>query len=110
VASLAQPGGNLTGVELPPIEVAGKRLELFKEAVPTISRVAVFVDPAWAGHALVPSTIEREAQALGVQLQRVEAGAPAVMVQGGADALTISVFGSYPTLGLWTPKGNSVAQ
>jgi len=97
VASLAQPGGNLTGLELPPIEVAGKRLELFKDAVPTISRVAVLVDPAWAGHALMPSTIEREAQALGVQLQRVEAGAPAAfeaafaaMVQGSADALMIT--------------------
>jgi putative tryptophan/tyrosine transport system substrate-binding protein len=97
VASLAQPGGNLTGLELPPIEVAGKRLELFKEAVPTISRVAVLVDPAWAGHALVPSTIEREARTLGVQLQRVEADAPAAfevafaaMVHGSADALMIT--------------------
>jgi putative ABC transport system substrate-binding protein len=97
VASLAQPDRNITGLELTPIEVAGKRLELFKEAVPTISRVAVLVDPAWAGHALVPSTIEREARALGVQLQRVEAGAPAAfeaafsaVVQGGADALMIT--------------------
>jgi putative ABC transport system substrate-binding protein len=97
VASLAQPGGNLTGLELPPIEVAGKRLELFKEAVPTISRVAGLVDPAWAGHALVPSTIEPEARALGVQLQRVEAGAPtafeaafAAMVQGRAEALMVT--------------------
>ncbi|HSF31174.1 MAG TPA: ABC transporter substrate-binding protein [Candidatus Tectomicrobia bacterium] len=97
VASLAQPSGNLTGLELPPIEVAGKRLELFKDAVPTISRVAVLVDPAWAGHALMPNTIEREAEALGVQLQRVEAGAPAAfeaafaaMVEGSADALMIT--------------------
>jgi putative ABC transport system substrate-binding protein len=96
VASLAQPGGNLTGLELPAVEVMGKRLELFKEAVPTISRVAVLVDPAWAGHALVPSNIAREAQVLGVQLQRVEAGSPAafeaafaVMIDGGADALMI---------------------
>ena len=96
VASLAQPGGNLTGLELPAIEVSGKRLELFKDAVPTIARVAVLVDPAQAAHADVPSNIAREAQALGVQLQRVEAGAPAAfeaafaaMVQGGADALLI---------------------
>src|SRR5712691_4571017 len=74
---LAQPGDNLTGLELPAIEVSGKRLELFKDAVPTISRVAVLVDPAQAAHADVPSNIAREAQALGVQLQRVEAGAPA---------------------------------
>jgi putative ABC transport system substrate-binding protein len=96
VASVARPGGNLTGLEHPGIEVAGKRLELLKEAVPTISRVAVLVDPAQAAHADVPSNMEREARALGVQLQRVEAGTPAAfdtaftaMVQDGADALLI---------------------
>ncbi len=96
VASMARPGGNLTGLELPPIKVSAKRLELFKHAVPTISRVAVLVDPAWKGHAQVPGNIEREARALGVQLQRVEAGAAAafnaafaVMVQGNLDALMI---------------------
>src|SRR3989442_13472328 len=97
VASSARPGGNLTGLDLAPIEVIGKRLELFKDAVPTISRVAVLVDPAWASHALVPSNIAREAQALGVQLQRVEAGAPAAfeaafppMVHAGADPVTFT--------------------
>ena len=96
VASHARPGGNLTGLEHPGIEVVGKRLELLKEAVPTISRVAILVDPAQAAHAHVPSNMAREARALGVQLQRVEAGAPAAfdmaftaMVQGGADALLI---------------------
>ncbi len=70
--SLARPGGNLTGLEIRPIELAGKRLELFKAAVPSIARVAVLVDPAWKAHAGIPSTIEREARALRVQLQRVE--------------------------------------
>ena len=103
--SLARPGGNLTGLEIRPIELAGKRLELFKEAVPTIARVAVLVDPAWTAHASIPSTIEREARALGVQLQRVEAGAPAAfeaafaaIVHGGADALMImesALFAAY---------------
>lgn len=94
--SLARPGGNLTGLEIRPIELAGKRLELFKAAVPSIARVAVLVDPAWTAHASIPSTIEREARALGVQLQRVEVGAPAAfeavfaaMVHGGANALMI---------------------
>ncbi len=96
VASLARPGGNLTGLELPPSEVSGKRLELLKDAVPTISRVALLVDPAWQGRAGVPSNIEREARALGIQLQSVEAGSPAAfdaafaaMVHGNADALMI---------------------
>jgi len=96
VTSVARPEGNLTGLEHPAIEVAGKRLELFKEAVPTISRIAVLVDPAQAAHTHVPSNLEREAQALGMQLQRVEADAPAAfdtaftaMVHGSADALLI---------------------
>jgi putative ABC transport system substrate-binding protein len=96
VASLARPGGNLTGLELRDVELMGKQLELFKEAVPTLSRVAVLVDPAMPPHAGVPANIEREARALRVQLQRVEAGAPevfeaafAAMGQGGADALMI---------------------
>jgi putative tryptophan/tyrosine transport system substrate-binding protein len=55
VASLARPGGNLTGLEQRTAELAGKRLELLKEAVPTISRVAVLVDPTEPAHAHVPS-------------------------------------------------------
>jgi hypothetical protein len=43
VASLAQPGGNVTGVTSYPVETEGKRLQLLKEALPTISRVAVLV-------------------------------------------------------------------
>jgi putative tryptophan/tyrosine transport system substrate-binding protein len=96
VVSVAHPGGNLTGLELLALEGSGKRLELFKEAVPTIARVAVLVDPAQAAHAEVPSNLMGEARALGVQLQRVEAGAPAAfeaaftaMIQGGADGLLI---------------------
>jgi putative ABC transport system substrate-binding protein len=41
VESLARPGGNITGFTIMTIEMAGKRLELFKAAVPTLSRVAV---------------------------------------------------------------------
>lgn len=96
VKSVARPGGNLTGLELRPVELAGKRLELFKAAVPTITRVAVLVDPAYTVHANLPSAIEREARALGVQLQRAEVGAPegfeaafAAMVRNRADALMI---------------------
>jgi len=96
VASLARPGGNLTGLEFRGIELAGKRLELFKDAVPTISRVAILVNPAEPAHAGMPGTLEREARALGVQLQRMEASAPAAfeaafaaMVHGEADALMI---------------------
>ena len=76
VESLERPGGNLTGLELRDVELLGKRLDLFKEAVPTLSQVAVLVDPSERSHAHVPDHIEAEARALGVQLQRAEAGNP----------------------------------
>jgi putative tryptophan/tyrosine transport system substrate-binding protein len=53
VESLARPGGNVTGITNLPRELGGKRLELLKEAVPKVARVAVFYDPA-----LPPSVIE----------------------------------------------------
>jgi len=96
VAGLARPSGNLTGMELRDIELTGKRLQLLKDAIPTTTRVAVLVNPTVPGHERVPGNIELEARALGVQLQRVEAGSPdtfeaafAAMGQGGADALLI---------------------
>ena len=46
VESLARPGGNLTGVTNLSPELGGKRLELLKQAVPKIARVAVLYDPA----------------------------------------------------------------
>lgn len=106
VASLARPGGNLTGMELRNVDLMGKRLELLKEAIPTIARVAVLVDPLPA-YAHIPGNIEAEARTLGVQLQRVEAREPetfeaafAAMVQASADALLIMespLFGRHRT-------------
>jgi putative ABC transport system substrate-binding protein len=49
IASLARPGGNLTGLSLMSLELEGKRLELLKEAVPTASRVGVLFNPASTG-------------------------------------------------------------
>ena len=46
VESLARPGGNVTGLTLLSRELGGKRLELLKEAVPKLARVAVLYDPA----------------------------------------------------------------
>jgi putative ABC transport system substrate-binding protein len=96
VESLGRPGGNLTGMDIRDVELAGKRLELLKEALPTVARVAVLVNPATTAHAHVPGHITAEARALGVQLQRVEAQSPeafetafAAMRQGGAEALMI---------------------
>jgi len=49
VESLARPGGNVTGITILTGELGGKRLELFKEAVPNLARVAVLYDPAAQG-------------------------------------------------------------
>jgi ABC-type uncharacterized transport system substrate-binding protein len=96
VASLARPGGNVTGQILRDHELAGKRLEMLKEAAPTITQVAILTDPTGAGSAHVPSAFEKEAHALGVRLQRVDAGTPeaisdalATIVQSEANALMI---------------------
>ena len=72
VASLARPGGNLTGLSLMSLELEGKRLELLKEAVPTASRVGVLFNPASTG--VVPRWRETEsaARSLGVQLHPLE--------------------------------------
>jgi putative ABC transport system substrate-binding protein len=98
VASLARPGGNLTGLDFRCTDIVAKQLEVLKDAVPTISRVAVLVDrPTRPVQQEFSHHLEQAAQALGVQLQRVEAGAPAAfdaafatMVDGGAEALLIT--------------------
>jgi putative ABC transport system substrate-binding protein len=77
VASLARPGGNITGVTLLSSELEGKRLELLKEASRKLSRVAVLVNsnnPAWERY---PQVLEPAARALGLRLQRVEVSNPA---------------------------------
>jgi len=78
VASLARPGGNITGLTIQSFDVAGKTLQLLKEAVPDLSRVAVFWDPGFAGSRqyLYLSELEAGARALGVQLQLVEVRSP----------------------------------
>jgi putative ABC transport system substrate-binding protein len=73
VESLERPGGNLTGLDMGDNELTSKRLELLKEAVPQIRRVALLVRPGSPLHTRVPSAFEREALALGIDLLHVEA-------------------------------------
>jgi putative ABC transport system substrate-binding protein len=72
VASLARPGGNITGLSSLSAEIYGKQLELLKEVVPQLSRVAVLGDSAEPGHAQALRETERAARALRVQLQYLD--------------------------------------
>ena len=76
VASLARPGGNVTGFSVIAPELAGKRLQLLKEVVPGASRVAVLSNPTTPFAALVVKETQAAARALGVQLQSLEVRTP----------------------------------
>jgi putative ABC transport system substrate-binding protein len=95
VANLARPGGNITGQILRGLELEGKRLELLKDTVPTITSVAVLVDAGGATSSRYLSAFAAEAQALGVRLHRVDAtpetldATLATITTSGADALLI---------------------
>jgi putative ABC transport system substrate-binding protein len=68
IASLAQPGGNITGVDQSIIpELSGKLLEFLTEAVPAVRQIAVLVDPRYAGTRSMVAETTRVARALGVQ-------------------------------------------
>jgi putative ABC transport system substrate-binding protein len=72
IASLARPGGNITGLSNLGVELHGKRLELLKEAVPQSARIAVLTNPASPYHASRLHTLTVAAQTLGVHLHIVE--------------------------------------
>jgi len=76
VASLARPGGNVTGVSLMVPELGGKRLELLKELVPHMSRVAVLWNATNPYPAAVFKESERAAQILGIEVQSLEVRGP----------------------------------
>jgi len=95
VASLAQPGGNVTGLAVMDPEVVGKRLEFLKDVLPTVSRVAVLWNPTNTLHVLLVRA-EEAAPALGIQLYLVEARGPdafdsafAAMTSAHAGALLV---------------------
>jgi len=106
VASLARPGGNVTGLSFSvALDVVGKELELLKETVPKVRRVAVLWNPANPGNTLAMKTLRNTARSLSVQLQLLEARSPnefeaafAAMAREGAGALLVvpdSIFGLH---------------
>lgn len=72
VASLAQPGGNITGLSNLAPDLDGKRLELLKEILPKVTRVAFMWDPAGPGLAQRFKEAKAAAQVLGITLQSLE--------------------------------------
>ena len=76
VASLARPGGNTTGLSTLTPEMSGKQLELLKETVPKLSRVAVFGTSTIPGHALSLREIGLAAGTVNVQLQYLDVLGP----------------------------------
>ena len=108
IASLARPGGNVTGVSgSAGLELFAKQLELLKETVPKIRRVAILSNPANAYHQLAIREVNVAARSLGVQLQLLEArgpnefdGAFAAMVKERVGALLVlsdAIFSSHRT-------------
>ncbi len=98
VASLARPGGNLTGINFFSAELVAKRLELLRELVPRAARVAVLIDPSIVGSSeRAQKEVEAAARALGLQIQILNAtnsreidAAFAALVRERADALFVS--------------------
>lgn len=104
IASLARPGGNITGLSTVSIDLAGKRLELLKEAIPKLSRVAIFLDPRTASTETESKEIEAAAQLLKVQVisQEVQSfeeleNAFRSIVRSRADAFIVGASGFFNT-------------
>jgi len=87
VPSLARPGGNVTGLTDTPMEMEGKRLQLLKEAVPTVTRVAVLSHPGATPEPAFQRERETAARALGVTPQVYDVRDPAEFA-GAFDAMT----------------------
>ena len=68
VASLARPGGNVTGISAMSPDLIGKQLQMLKEAVPRVSKVGVLLRPDHAPHRQLMTELERAAASLGVSL------------------------------------------
>jgi len=103
VASLAHPGGNLTGLtDTAGVEVVGKQLQLLKEAVPTASRVAHLYSPAATPNPAWGTDREAAARALGLTLQTYPVRAPeeledifTAMTKARAEALLVEASGFF---------------
>ena len=102
VASIARPGGNLTGINYFSAELVAKRLEFLRELVPAATRVAVLVNPAGPNAASTIRELEPAARTMGLQIQVLNAStsreidaAFATFVRERPDALFVSNDGFF---------------
>ena len=79
VASIARPGGNITGLSRLAPELIGKALEILKETVPKAEQVAVLMNPNDPVHTELVTNVRRAASSLGVQLRVIEAPKPSAL-------------------------------
>jgi len=98
VSSLARPGGNITGLATSAADLAGKRLELLREIVPRLRRVAVLWHPANPTNPIQLKGAQAAARTLGVQLELVSIQGP-----GDFDAPAKTVRGADGLLSLESP-------
>ena len=101
-ASLARPGGNITGLSVIALEVSPKRLELLKTMMPTLSRVAFLMNPGTSIHPTILKSIQAAAQQIGIMILPVNARSPeeiergfAVMTRERAGAVIIAPDGFF---------------
>jgi len=97
VASLARPGGNVTGLSGMGPDLVGKRLQLLKEAAPRVTRIAVLYHPPAAATVVGLEAAQAAAPALGLTVLPIEVRTPdefddqfATLLREGADAVLIS--------------------
>ncbi len=95
VASLSRPGGNVTGMSVQASDTASKRLELLRDVLPGLRRLAVLVNPNYSAAVLETEEVEAASQKLGIEIVRaeirhVEDIVPAIeRAKGRADALYV---------------------
>jgi len=96
VANLSRPGGNITGLSFFNVELMAKRLELIKEAIPSLTKAAVLLNPNNASNSFLLTEIDNTSKALSVALQTIEAEQPSAfdrafvsMTEQGVGAVVI---------------------
>jgi putative ABC transport system substrate-binding protein len=107
-ASLAHPGGNVTGFAVLELDLIGKRLELLKDAFPAVSRIAALWNPAGI---IFRRATEEAAQTLGLQLRTIEVAVPEQIPAGfeTAEAGRAEALEVLPNAMFWNERGRIVA-